>query len=507
MRTDPLLIGRLAAELDAELRGGRVVDGGLLDDGRFGLRVAGRRGRPPVTLAVDLFGSPPLATLEDAELALGTDPGWARAIASALRGQRIARVRSRPGDRVLAIDLGTTSRFGVGSTVTLILELVPRFGNAVLIRDGLVLAAAKQFSPADNEVRSVTVGGPYRPPPLRAAQAAALPDASGDGLRNAVHAYFDGDDLIAVGLEPLPEQAGREHRHAALLLPLLAQVRAQRARRHSGDALERRRARLLGTLERRRRDAAAEVARVTARRDDAAGRERLRAAGDALYTYGPQVPPGAERFSPPDRADWVIDLDPALDAKANAARYFSRYRKAADALPHLERRLAALTARRDSLEALAFEAERADPTGLLEVEQALAELDGRAGPVSPARARRHPVAIERPSGARVYLGRSPAENVDITFRIARPDDLWFHARGIPGSHVVLQPPPGAPADEADLTFAADLAARHSRARGAARVEIDFTERKHVRKQRDAAPGLVWYTNARTRVGRTDAPTG
>jgi predicted ribosome quality control (RQC) complex YloA/Tae2 family protein len=113
---------------------------------------------------------------------------------------------------------------------------------------------------------------------------------------------------------------------------------------------------------------------------------------------------------------------------------------------------------------------------------------------------RRPLRLERPSGARIYVGRSPGENVDVTFRIARPDDLWFHARGVPGSHVVLQAAPGAaPADD-DLDAAADLAARHSRARAAARVEIDFTERKYVRRQRDAAPGLVWYTNARTRVG-------
>ena len=92
----------------------------------------------------------------------------------------------------------------------------------------------------------------------------------------------------------------------------------------------------------------------------------------------------------------------------------------------------------------------------------------------------------------------------VTFRIARPGDLWFHARGIPGSHVVLQAPPGEAPAEGDLDRAADFAALHSRARNAPRVEIDYTERKYVRKQRDAGPGMVWYTNARTRVGRPAA---
>ena len=107
-------------------------------------------------------------------------------------------------------------------------------------------------------------------------------------------------------------------------------------------------------------------------------------------------------------------------------------------------------------------------------------------------------------GARIYVGRSPRENVEVTFKIARPDDLWFHARGIPGSHVVLQTAPGSAPSADDLAAAADLAATHSKARNAPRVDIDYTERKYVRKQRDAGPGMVWYTNARTRVGRPTA---
>jgi predicted ribosome quality control (RQC) complex YloA/Tae2 family protein len=69
---------------------------------------------------------------------------------------------------------------------------------------------------------------------------------------------------------------------------------------------------------------------------------------------------------------------------------------------------------------------------------------------------------------------------------------------------VLQAPPGEAAHDDDLDCAADYAALNSRARNSPRVEIDFTERKHVRKQRDAAPGMVWYTNQRTRIGRPEA---
>ncbi len=79
---------------------------------------------------------------------------------------RLGSVRARRGDRVLVLTFGTASRFGVESEFRLVLELVPRYGNVVLLRERVVVAAAKQFSPAENEARSVQVGLPYEPPPL-----------------------------------------------------------------------------------------------------------------------------------------------------------------------------------------------------------------------------------------------------------------------------------------------------------------------------------------------------
>jgi predicted ribosome quality control (RQC) complex YloA/Tae2 family protein len=567
MLTDWILIRRAAAELERELRGARVVDAGLLDDGRFGVRFSGRRGRGDITLAVDLFGSPPLVSLEALELSVGGDPSWTRAAATALRGTRAGAVRSRRGDRVLVIDFGTTSRFGVESGAKLVLELIPRFGNALVLRDGAIIAAAKQFSPAENEARSVGVGGPYRPPPLPeqrlddAGFAAATMQADRAGLVRALGAArplvprllaesfvveaevlpwpspgmrakwlleradrllstlegqsdgigpvytYRAERIVAAHLLPLAQFRTLGVVEEPALLPLFTEAREASAGRRSSDAGERRRTALAGRIGKRRASIVAELAQIAARRDDAAGRDALRIAGDALYTYGHLVPVGATSFRTPDDPSLEVRLDPDLDAKANAAAYFARYRKAADALPHLEARLALLAGKRDLLDELAFETERADVATLAELAVTLDELDGRrrTGPAKtpPARARK-PLRIERPSGARIFVGRSPRENVEVTFKIARPDDLWFHARGIPGSHVVLQPPPGGAPDDADLDAAADLAAHHSRAANAPRVEIDFTERKYVRKQRDAAPGLVWYTNARSRTGRPEA---
>jgi predicted ribosome quality control (RQC) complex YloA/Tae2 family protein len=106
--------------------------------------------------------------------------------------------------------------------------------------------------------------------------------------------------------------------------------------------------------------------------------------------------------------------------------------------------------------------------------------------------------VELPDGALAYVGRSPKDNERVTFTVARPDDYWFHARGIPGAHVVLKLALAgeAPTDE-QIEMAAALAAGASRASGAAKVEVDYTQRKHVRRQGKGATGLVWYTDFRT----------
>jgi predicted ribosome quality control (RQC) complex YloA/Tae2 family protein len=500
------------------------------------------------------------------ELALAVDPGWLRTVSTTLRGMRLLSVRARPGDRVLVLTFGTASRFGVESESRLVIELVPRYGNVVLLRERAVVAAAKQFSPAENEARSVQVGLPYEPPPLpvatldhagfiRALEGAAdakarsralggyLPElprllalslvteaeakargsagelavwleeraraliaaAKGDAVeRGDVHVYRDQRGVIvAAHVFPLTLAAPAAHTTSASLLDVFAEARGATLRVQRGDATERRRAALLTRLARRLRATDDELASVAARSADGAERERLRISGDALYTHAHEIAAGATSFVPATNSALRIELDPDLDAKENAQRYYARYRKAADALPHLERRRAALISRREALDVLAFEAERADPPTLPELEAALDALEGRP----PQRAaavgsrKRAPLRIERPSGARIYVGRSPRENDEVTFRIARPDDLWFHARGMPGSHVVLQAPPGSGPAPDDLDAAADLAATHSKGRSAPRVDVDYTQRKHVRKQRDGGTGLVWYTNAQTCIGR------
>jgi predicted ribosome quality control (RQC) complex YloA/Tae2 family protein len=97
----------------------------------------------------------------------------------------------------------------------------------------------------------------------------------------------------------------------------------------------------------------------------------------------------------------------------------------------------------------------------------------------------------------VRVGRTSKDNDVLTFRHARPDDIWLHARQVAGSHVVLRwAGEGAPPAR-DLEEAAVLAAQHSKARSSGTVAVDWTRRKHVRKPRGAPPGRVSISQART----------
>jgi predicted ribosome quality control (RQC) complex YloA/Tae2 family protein len=93
-------------------------------------------------------------------------------------------------------------------------------------------------------------------------------------------------------------------------------------------------------------------------------------------------------------------------------------------------------------------------------------------------------------GHTVLVGRSDADNDYVSLEMARPDDWWFHVRGLPGSHVLLRSPKGAEPDRETLRRAAAIAAYHSKAREAGVVPVSCTRARFVRKPRGAKPGTV-----------------
>ncbi len=559
MRTDWLIVRRLAAELDRALRGGRIDAAGSLSGDRFAL--VGPRG----SVVVDAFGPTPILALEDAALAPRRDAGWARAFAEALAGLRVDAVRARRGDRLVAFECSARSRFGVRSGFRLVCELTPRFGNLVLLRDDTVVAAAREFARTAGTARATVVGEAYEPPPLPEFRDPMVPlgealealSLTGDApalalavraLRYAVplvpqlvaeslvseaapfaksgaaltertlararavveatagepaalgdvYAYRDGARLVQCHVVPLAQFTHLELERVPAMAPLVAETLGAQTRARTHGAFEARRAALRARITKRLDGLAREREALLRERDDASARDELRRRGDLLYAHLAEVRPGAAEFVPPSDPTTTIQLDPAMDAKANAAAIFRRYRKATAKLTHVERRSAELAAAERFVGELAWEAERGDSESLEEIADAFARLERRTPPAARERARkRKPIDVRLSPDAHAYVGRSPRGNAELTFTIARPDDLWFHARATPGAHVVLRLDAQRPPTGDELRGAAELAAYHSKAREAEKVDVDYTERKHVRKQQNAPPGLVWYTHART----------
>jgi len=219
----------------------------------------------------------------------------------------------------------------------------------------------------------------------------------------------------------------------------------------------------------------------------------LRRRAEALLVHARELEPGRESIEIEDPREpgcfLAVSLDPRLGGLANAERMFDKARRVERARHQVDLRLretrSELAAARER-EALVLDArERSELPGPGEGAREGVRGGGASGP-------RHYLTGR---GLSVLVGRNARENHHLTFRVARAEDLWLHARDVPGSHVVLRDDEGrAGAD--DLREAAEVAAFFSEARGASLVDVHVTRRKHVKPAR-GGPGRVFVAHSDT----------
>jgi predicted ribosome quality control (RQC) complex YloA/Tae2 family protein len=218
------------------------------------------------------------------------------------------------------------------------------------------------------------------------------------------------------------------------------------------------------------------------------------------------IPKGERVFH---AGDVQVPLDPARTAVQNAQRYFERAKKSRRAAEETHLRIAGAAERaaaaRRLLEALDAVADRAQ---LDELQRSHADLLEEFGltPRAQERARLPFRLFVVDGGFEVWAGKNNANNDLLTLRHAKPDDLWFHARGSSGSHVVLKVSTGRgePGKKAREEAAA-IAAYYSRAKGASMVPVAMTERRYVRKPKGAPPGTVSIERERVLFVRPELP--
>ncbi|MCL6611251.1 MAG: NFACT family protein [Peptococcaceae bacterium] len=252
----------------------------------------------------------------------------------------------------------------------------------------------------------------------------------------------------------------------------------------------------------------------TADLESASGAEEYR-------LYGELVKANIHRLKKGDTEVWLenffaegcppvkINLDSRLSPAENAQEFFRRYGKAKKIL---ENAAIHAEATRSDLEYLAGVENSAELASTLEeLDQIRAELadQGFLKPSGPGPAGQRNQDPPRPAvfvssdGMIILAGRNNRQNDYLTMKVARPDDIWLHAREIPGSHVVIRTGGKKAVPPSTLEEAASLAALFSRARHSSKVPVDYTLRRHVIKPRGSKPGFVVYTDFKTIVTGPD----
>ena len=230
---------------------------------------------------------------------------------------------------------------------------------------------------------------------------------------------------------------------------------------------------------------------------DTENRELYKVYGELINAYGYQLPEGSKELTALNHYtgdEITIPLDPVKTPQENAQKYFARYNKQKrtyEALTELISETGDEIRYLESVEsALDIALYEEDLTQIKE-ELSQAGYIRRRQQKKKAKFLSRPLHYVSSDGYHMYVGKNNLQNEELTFHFASGNDWWFHAKGVPGSHVILK----SGGDEVpDRTFeeAGRLAAYYSKNRGSEKAEIDYIEKKHVKKVNGGRPGFVIY---------------
>lgn len=216
--------------------------------------------------------------------------------------------------------------------------------------------------------------------------------------------------------------------------------------------------------------------------------------GDREVTVVNYWSPGLEKVT--------IPLDPTLSPIRNLEKLYQRVKKAKRGLGMIETRLAAYREELAYLEELSYQVEECRKQGEISDYAAILGLKAREHGRQPRQQQiqEEKVAGNQPprgvemktlaDGATIIIGKSAAGNEQIYRHLSAAGDLWFHAKDVPGAHVLLKTPNNRPATDTEIEAAARLAAVNSRGRNDTRVEVLYLPRKHLKKPKGGKPGQV-----------------
>lgn len=237
----------------------------------------------------------------------------------------------------------------------------------------------------------------------------------------------------------------------------------------------------------------------------AADRERLRQFGDIVTANIHRITKGqtvleAEDFYDEEMKIIQIPLSPLLSPQQNAGKFYKDYTRMKNAEKELTHQLALGRQEESYLQSVLEELRRAQSDQELEeIKQELRAEGYLRADTAKKRIRQSklaPMRFASTDGYPIYVGRNNRQNEELTFRLARKDDLWLHAQKVHGSHVIISCGGTTPPDDT-VTQAAQLAAYYAESTGGQNIPVDITAVKQVKKTPGGKPGMVIYHTYRT----------
>ena len=564
MPLDAVTVSALAKELSERLKGGRIdkVQQPERDMLLLSLRAKGENLRLVIAAGT---GNARAGITRGSFENPAEPPMFCMLMRKHLVGARILSVTQPEYERMLIFTLDTHDELGVQSEKKLAVELIGRSANAVLIgADGRIIDCMRRMDFAGDALRRMLPGMIYRLPPkqekpvffaLDPAQRRALiasadktvpvdkwlmnsfsalsplicrelayrcnndyvnlPDAC-DALCEAVAAGELAPWLISIDGKPKDFSfmaisqygpAAQLERYDSFSEMLDAfytrRDRAEQQRRRSHDLTKT--VRTLRDRQQRKLAAQREELRRTEGREDIRHQAELVTANIYRLRRGDRSL-DCEDYYDPACPVVHIELDPLKTPQQNAAALYKEYNKLKAAEQHLtvltregERQLDYLNSVLDELERAETDRDLSDiRRELTETGYIRARKGGKAERVKP----QSPLKFVSDDGLEILAGRSNAQNDELTLKLARRTDYWLHTQRVHGSHVIIrcegeEPPPRT------LEQAAGIAAYYSQARGAGKVQVDYTMVRNVRKPSGALPGKVVYTDHKTMLAESD----
>ncbi len=230
-------------------------------------------------------------------------------------------------------------------------------------------------------------------------------------------------------------------------------------------------------------------------------KEKYKIYGEMIHAYGYGLEEGCKFFTALNyytNEEIAVPLDPTLTPQENAKRYFDKYNKMKRTQEALTLQIAETENEISHLESVAAALDIAlTESDLSQIREELAEygyMKKHTAGRKKVLAKSKPLHYISSDGYHMYVGKNNYQNEELTFRFATGNDWWFHAKGMAGSHVIVK---SENEELPDRTFeeAGRLAGYYSKGRTAPKVEIDYIQKKHVKKPNGARHGfVVYYTN-------------